>query len=201
MKKASFFIIRIALIIHLSIIGLYLSQNYIKGIINPKFSNKYVEPIFEQNWGMFSNVPTGNINCLIRFSNKTDTTSWYNITTPLYERNAFLLSIDQRLSKYLDGVSNEIIAKHSTAIINSKDIKDSTKRVTYIDNYIKNSFCFKSLINYSKNIYYTTTKHKENSDKVQIMFIYEPIQPYDKREKAYSEEVKQIILPPTYLFK
>lgn len=79
-----------------------------------KYSGKYIEPVFEQNWSMFSNPATFTRYIAFRYKveEKSDSleTSWYEANTNIYNYNKkYISSIAQRLIKYQSSCANSIL--------------------------------------------------------------------------------------------
>ncbi|MGN7757591.1 DUF5819 family protein [Chryseobacterium sp. 22532] len=169
----------------------FYDLDYTKNGTIKKIKDFYINPFFEQNWGMFSPTPPhGNQYFIIKYHTNTN-----NITIDIHEdiknnSNQGLFNINQRLLKYQNGCYNDIIQKIS---------KGNLDRI-YADK--SKSHGLESILNYSK---LTLKNQKSFLDKinnkdsvfVDIYLINESlIPPYSKNK---FEEKKYITLTNVYL--
>lgn len=180
------------LIIHFSILVVSLSSKYVPypELVTQKVS-KWVNPFFEQDWGMFSNPPKGDDFCLVRFRGVKDgkelTSSWYNVTFPLNERGMLLLSLDQRLAKYMSGITFNIQEVQKKGIRDSKKLKDQSKRAQAIKERIMRCSGYNSMILYSRHVFDNLKIQglDKNQVKVQIKIVHERFPDFTNRNLSF----------------
>jgi hypothetical protein len=165
----SFLIFLITIHFSLILIGQGEDQGWLmfKNKTVENINNNYINPYFEQGWGMFApNPPIGNEYMVLQFSNKHYRSDFINIHE-LVKQNSLnnFFSIDQRLIKYLDECNSDILSKKF-------DFTDNKK-------LLEKSYGLKSILNYSKIVLSKQKKFLKNTFvndtiKVDVYIIYEP---------------------------
>ncbi|WP_059015033.1 DUF5819 family protein, partial [Flavobacterium psychrophilum] len=92
-----------------------------------QINSNYINPFFEQNWGMFApNPPHGNQYIVVQFYTKKDSTELINIHEKIMQSSfKRFFSLDQRILKYFNSCYNDIIIKKSNKYSNEEMIKKS----------------------------------------------------------------------------
>lgn len=150
-----FYVITLFFILHFLIVFSYLASGLL-GVKNVRnMTEKYIHPIFEQNWSMFSSPGISNKYVLLQYqlidsiSHDTLETQWFDINKPLLQFNQkYYFSISQRLIKYVSGCINNIyqVAGNATNSIQ--------KNINLKNNLVASSaFVFKSLQTKSSGYY------------------------------------------------
>ena len=133
-------------ILHFILVFSHLFGNIFDINLLNKITSPYINPVFEQNWSMFSKPPISTKKILFQYKivKNTDsvTTGWYDINSSINNFNKkYYFSIAQRLIKYESGCLNNILM--------------SIEKCENNNHYecIGNSNGFKSLMQYSKIVF------------------------------------------------
>lgn len=170
-------------IIHFLFVITYLFSNNYNISQGQKITYPYINPVFEQNWGMFSTPPISTRKVFFQYMivNKKDTitSGWYDINASLYEfNNKHYFSIAQRLIKYESSCINSILRDAETC------------KNQNIETCITKSTGFKSLKKYAGIVLNKTSLNKKLTGKVYFkMKIFEDFFPdYENRARNFYDE-------------
>jgi hypothetical protein len=155
-----------------------------------KINTNYMNPYFEQHWGMFApNPPHGNQYIAVQFYTKKDSTELINIHQKILQSSfKRKFSIDQRILKYFNTCYNDILIKGGYKYSNSE--------------FLEKSHGLQSILNYSKIV---LLKHNEYLQKIKsndsiyidLYLVDEPLNSIEfskfLKEKTYID-VKNIFL-------
>lgn len=152
-----------------------------------KWTNKYVNPFFEQNWGMFApNPPTSNLHVFVQYiipeANSKKYSTWYDIYSPVISQNHHsYFSLNQRLLKYFHGCTMEVYnAGFEDTTTTSKVGKTA---------HIRNSYGYQSLKKYARISYNSLGQPALSKDvKFRFKFINVYFPSFRDREKSYYDE-------------
>jgi len=160
----------------------YLPKSYRSSI---EWTNNYINPFFEQRWGMFApNPPIYNMNIYVQYITPTATqvkySTWYDIHSPIINQNSSsYFSVNQRLLKYFHGCAMEV---YQAGFPDSTKLSDSL-----INDAMHNTYGYRSLRRYARIVYSNQFKQFSNKKvkfKLKFVNIYFPV--FTDRKKIYQ---------------
>jgi len=185
MKKLQILVV-VLLVCHflLIIINQLDNLNYIKNSKLTEFAERYTNPFFEQNWGMFApNPPRGNQYVIVKYKFKKDSLV-LDIHDKISQNSIFsIFSINQRVLKYQNECYNDIINKLNA------------KKISFDSINVHKSHGIESLLNYSRFTLYNQDvflKKVQHNDSVFVDF-YLVDEILDKPSKKRKYIKKQYI--------
>jgi hypothetical protein len=173
---------------HFVIIFFYLvgDLDFLPKKYNPyiEWTNQYVNPFFEQRWGMFApNPPIYNMHIYIQYivpvGNQVEHSSWYDIYSPIISQNySSYFSVNQRLLKYFHGCAMEVY---------ETGFADTTKLNKTYNANMRKTFGYRSLKRYAKIVYsnqFQQSPGKEVKVRFRFVNVYFPV--FADRKKDYQ---------------
>jgi hypothetical protein len=148
-------LILLLFISHFTILFIYLvgDLEYLPKKYNSytEWTNHYINPFFEQRWGMFApNPPVYNMSIYVQYiipvGNHKKYSIWYDIHSPVInQNNNSYFSVNQRLLKYFHGCAMEVYLAGFT---------DTTKLPNnVINDAIRKTYGYRSLRRYARIVY------------------------------------------------
>jgi len=151
-----------------------------------KWTTHYIEPLFEQDWGMFAPVPpSSNLHVFMQYKvvkdGKSTTSLWYDVYSPVIEQNnTSFFSLNQRLMKYFHGTTMNVYRAKNKA---------GDTAMTVVAPLIAHSYGYKSLRNYAKIVSRNNNDLTSASDStyLNIKFINNYFPTYERRNENFYD--------------
>lgn len=154
-----------------------------------QWTTHYIDPFFEQDWGMFAPVPpSSNLHVFMQYrvvkAGQATTSPWYDVYSPILAQNhSSFFSLNQRLMKYFHGATMNVYKAKNT-------LTDTT--ATVVNQAITRSYGYKSLRNYAKIVLSNKNELAAAGDTtyLKIKFINDYFPPYARRAEPQQDSKK-----------
>jgi len=175
--------------LHFSVLFIYLTGSLeilpAKCRAYTQWTTHYIDPFFEQDWGMFAPVPpSSNLHVFMQYrtvkGGQATTSPWYDVYSPILTQNqSSFFSLNQRLMKYFHGATMNVYKAKNT--LTDTSAAAANQAVTH-------SYGYKSLRNYAKIVLSNKGGLTATGDTtyLKIKFINDYFPPYAKRAEDYQ---------------
>ena len=144
---------------HFSIVGLHIIGKNLDWKLE-RLTDKYVSPLFSQEWEMFAPPPSSNTRMFYRYLtwNKgcADTSEFREILRPLYETQKHQVYSIGRLSYYLYNCSNDLIESHISILESIPDSIKSSSEARFraeLVSRISNTYAHRAISRHAEFVY------------------------------------------------